>query len=191
MCDTVTISTSIILGTLALIPDITLRYVCFALASASFILYASRSWGPAQKFNRLGDAIKTLEEILERTKAASNYARNHVEVIDGGIRLLQVKLSASKIQSHLLEIRSATWKTYFRSIRAILRSVDQCAKEIREIQTAMLLIIEAERQRKLTEGIKESQEVLGAVVGSPLRRTYSRSESNAHVCPESYKSVAA
>jgi hypothetical protein len=99
----------------------------------------------------------------------------------------RVKLSASKIQSHLLEIRSATWKTYFRSIRAILRSVDQCAKEIKEIQTAMLvsvfaftipcflirnfpqLIIEAERQRKLTEGIKESQEVLGAVVGSLLR----------------------
>jgi hypothetical protein len=69
-----------------------------------------------------------------------------------------------------------------------LRSVDQCAKEIREIQTAMLvsvfafnilcylikkipqLIIEAERQRKLTEGIKESQEVLGAVVGSPTFR---------------------
>jgi hypothetical protein len=74
---------------MALVPGITLRYICLALASASFILYASRSWGPAQKFNRLEDAIKALEEILERTKAASNYARNHMEVIDGGIRLLQ------------------------------------------------------------------------------------------------------
>ncbi|KAJ7903866.1 hypothetical protein B0H13DRAFT_1882066 [Mycena leptocephala] len=152
---------------MALVPGITLRYVCLALASASFILYASRWWSPAQKFNRLEDAIKALEEILERTKAASNYARNYMEVINAGCRLLQVKLSASKIQSHLLEMRSATWKTYFKSIRAILRSVDQCAKEIREIQTAMLLIIEAERQRKLTEGIKESQEVLSAVVVAP------------------------
>jgi hypothetical protein len=89
MCDTVTISTSIILGALALIPGITLRYVCLVLASAFFILYASRWWGPAQKFNRLEDAIKALEEILERTKAASNYARNHMEVIDAGCRLLQ------------------------------------------------------------------------------------------------------
>jgi translation initiation factor IF-2 len=79
-------------------------------------------------------------------------------------------------------MRSATWKTYFKNIRAILRTIDQCAKDVKEIQTAMLvrvfvfnvqyflikkisqLIIEEERQRKLTEGIKESQEVLGAVV---------------------------
>jgi hypothetical protein len=79
-------------------------------------------------------------------------------------------------------MRSATWKTYFSSVREILRSVDQCAKEVKEIQTVMLvgvfifnipffwikknpqLVIEEERQRKLSEGIKESQEVLGAVV---------------------------
>ncbi|KAJ7821664.1 hypothetical protein B0H13DRAFT_2449238 [Mycena leptocephala] len=188
MCNTITVSfISIILGALALVPGFTSRYVCLALASASFIFAAARHQGPTQKFTKLEDTIEALEEILERTKTASNYARNHMEVIDAGCRLLQVKLSASKIQSHLLELRSATWKTYFKSIRAILCSVDQCTKEITEIQTAMLLIIEAERQRKLTEGIKESQEVLGAVVGSPIRRAYSRSESNAHVCPESYK----
>jgi hypothetical protein len=79
-------------------------------------------------------------------------------------------------------MRSATWKIYFKNIRAILHTIDQCAKEVREIQTAMLvsvftstfhssglkkipqLVIEEERQRKLTEGIKESQEVLGAIV---------------------------
>jgi hypothetical protein len=89
MCDTITVSISIILGALALVPGITSRYVCLALASASFILYASRWWDPVQKFNRLEDAIKALEEISERTKAASNYARNHMEVIDAGCRLLQ------------------------------------------------------------------------------------------------------
>ncbi|KAJ7832818.1 hypothetical protein B0H13DRAFT_2679056 [Mycena leptocephala] len=187
MCDT--ISTSLIFGALALVPSTTSRYVFLALACMSFIFAAARHQGPTQKFTKLEDAIEVLEEILERAKTASNYARNHMELIDAGRRLLQVKLSASKIQSHLLEMRSATWKTYFKSIRAILRSVDLCAKEIKEIQTAMLLIIEGERRRKLTEGIKESQEVLGAVVGSPIRRGHSRSESNAHVCPESYNSV--
>jgi hypothetical protein len=75
---------------------------------------------------------------------------------------------------------------YFKNIRAILRSVDQCAKEIKEIRTALLisvftfnvpwamitkisqLIIEKEHQRKLAEGIKELQEVLGAVICSPI-----------------------
>ncbi|KAJ7896920.1 hypothetical protein B0H13DRAFT_1884793 [Mycena leptocephala] len=58
-------------------------------------------------------------------------------------------------------------------------ALDQCAKDVKEIQTAMLVrIIIEERQRKLTEAIKDSQEVLGAVV---LRRAYRRSESNANL----------
>jgi hypothetical protein len=38
-------------------------------------------------------------------------------------------------------MRSATWKTYFKSIRAILRTIDQCAKDVKEIQTAMLVSV--------------------------------------------------
>jgi hypothetical protein len=85
MCDT--ISTSIILG--ALVPGTTSRYVFLALVSASFIFLAARHQSPAQKFTRLEDATNTLEEILECAKAASSYARNHMEVIDAGCRLLQ------------------------------------------------------------------------------------------------------
>jgi hypothetical protein len=87
MCDT--LSTSIILGALALLPGTTSRYVFLALASASFIFLAARHQGPAQKFTKLEDTINTFEEILERAKTASSYARNHMEVIDAGCRLLQ------------------------------------------------------------------------------------------------------
>jgi hypothetical protein len=87
MCDT--IYTSIILGALALVPGTTSRYVFLALASISFIFLAARHQGPAQKFTKLEDAIEALEEILECAKAASSYARNHIEVIDAGCRLLQ------------------------------------------------------------------------------------------------------
>ncbi|KAJ7832303.1 hypothetical protein B0H13DRAFT_2429946 [Mycena leptocephala] len=181
MCDTV--STSIILGALALLPGTTSRSFFLAVACMSFIFLAARHQAPEQKFTKIEDAIEALEGILERAKAASSYARNHMEVIDAGCRLLQVKLSASKIQSSLLVMRRATWKTYFKNIRAILCTIDQCAKEVKETQTAMLLIIEEERQRKLTEGIKDSQDVLGAVV---LRHAYRRSESDAHIF-QSYK----
>jgi flagellar biosynthesis component FlhA len=87
MCDTV--STSIILGTLALVPGTTSHSVFLALACMSFMLFVARHQGPAQKFNKLEDMIKALEETLERAKAASSYARNHMEVIDAGCRLLQ------------------------------------------------------------------------------------------------------
>ncbi|KAJ7872226.1 hypothetical protein B0H13DRAFT_2349579 [Mycena leptocephala] len=175
------LSTSIILGALALVPSTSSRYIFFALACMSFTFLAARHQGPTQKFAKLEDAIKAVKEALEHAKAASSYMRNHMKVVDAGCRLLQVKLSASKIQSHLLEMRSVTWNTYFKSIWAILRTIDQCAKEVKEIQTTMLLIIEEERQRKLTEGIKESQEVLGAVIRSPIRRAHRRSESDSHI----------
>jgi hypothetical protein len=87
MCDT--LSTSIILGALALVPSTTSRYVFLALVSASFVFFAARYQGPAQKFIKLEDAIKGLEDILERTKTVSSYARNHMEVISAGCRLLQ------------------------------------------------------------------------------------------------------
>jgi hypothetical protein len=87
MCDT--LSTSIILGALALLPGTTSRYVFLALASAAFIFYASHQWDPAQKFSTLEDAIEALEEILKCAKTASSYARNHMEVIDAGCPLLQ------------------------------------------------------------------------------------------------------
>jgi hypothetical protein len=45
----------------------------------------------------------------------------------------------SKIQSNLLAMRSATWKTYFKNIREILQTIDLCAKEVKGIQTAMLV----------------------------------------------------
>jgi hypothetical protein len=155
MCDT--ISTSTILGALALVPGTTWRYVFLALASVSFIFLAGCHQAPAQKFTKIEDAIEALEDILNSAKAASSYARNHMEVIDAGCRLLQyvlqchdrepdgeifrVKLSASKIQSHLLEMRSATWKTYFKSVPAIIHTIDQCAKEVKEIHTAMLVSV--------------------------------------------------
>jgi hypothetical protein len=54
-----------------------------------FIFHAARHQGPAQKLTKLADAIEALEGILERAKAASSYARNHMEVIDVGCWLLQ------------------------------------------------------------------------------------------------------
>jgi hypothetical protein len=36
-------------------------------------------------------------------------------------------------------MHSATWKASFKNIRTILRTIDQCAKEVKEIHTAMLV----------------------------------------------------
>jgi len=81
--------------------------------------------------------------------------------------IFSAKLSASKIQTRLLETGSVTtWEEYLQKIRGILQSINKCAKDVKEIQTST---IEAERQRQLSEGIKEFHETIDAVICSSMR----------------------
>jgi hypothetical protein len=57
-----------------------------------------------------------------------------------GIFNFSAKLSASKIQTRLLEARSVkTWGEYLEKVKGILQSIDECAKEVKDIQTSILV----------------------------------------------------
>ncbi|KAJ7787597.1 hypothetical protein B0H14DRAFT_2629165 [Mycena olivaceomarginata] len=105
---------------------------------------------------RLEYAIEACEEILKHAKA--NCARNHVDLMNGTRRLLEAKLSASKIQTRLLETRSVTTWEEFRGISGRLGG---------NYAGHQSLTIEAERQRQLSEGLKEVREIHETVIGSP------------------------
>ncbi|KAJ6593112.1 hypothetical protein B0H19DRAFT_1365273 [Mycena capillaripes] len=170
MCDTTpNLKSALVFWALTSISVTPWRYVCLTVAFIWSTFLALRHQGPVKKFSMLEDAIRTTEEILERGKASLSNTKHQMELNDAGCRLLQVKFSASMIRSQMLEIHISTWKIYLQSIRAILRTIDQCASEVKDIHTAMLLIIEEERRRKLTEGIQDSQDALNAVIRSPTR----------------------
>ncbi|KAJ6593107.1 hypothetical protein B0H19DRAFT_1055748 [Mycena capillaripes] len=118
-----------------------------------------------------------------------------------GVERCRVPLAPSQT----LEIHTSTWKKYLQTISTIFLAIDQCASEVKGIQTAMLvrifalniaswktkqsqLIIEEERQRKLTEGIKNSQNALNAVVHSPTR-SMSLELLYAYMTERNFKSV--
>ncbi|KAJ7603214.1 hypothetical protein DFH06DRAFT_1350431 [Mycena polygramma] len=163
MCDTIpNLKSSLLLSVLALIPGAIWRYACI-VGSASLVIFIARHQGPARKFNILENAIKVTEKTLQHIKTMPTSASSHAEIIDAEWRFLQVKLSASKIQSRMLEMHDETWKAYLKSIRATLLAIRHCAAE---------LTIKEEHQRNLTKGIEESREVLSTVVPSPTRRTY-------------------
>ncbi|KAJ7704045.1 hypothetical protein B0H17DRAFT_1193962 [Mycena rosella] len=168
MYDTITtLQTSLILGALSLVPGNTSRYITLGLASASLTIYAGHQYGPAQRLARLEDAITATEEILEGAKL--DCARDHMTLVERGRRLLEAKLEASKIQTKILETRKKTWEEYFQAIKEIMDKITECATDVKGIQTATLLTIEAEHQRKLSEGIKDSRYVFNAVIRSPTR----------------------
>ncbi|KAJ7457101.1 hypothetical protein FB451DRAFT_1275930 [Mycena latifolia] len=180
MCDTIsTLQASVMMSTLSLVAGNTSRYIGLGLASASLGVYAAHHQSPSQKLARLEDALMATEEILEHAKL--DCARNRVELMESETQLLQAKLAVSKIQSQMLEARDTTWNEYFQNIIGIWKSIKKCEKDIKQIQTSTLLTIEAERQRRLSEGIKESREILDAVVRSPTRHVnhLSRRQSSA------------
>ncbi|KAJ7704048.1 hypothetical protein B0H17DRAFT_1127084 [Mycena rosella] len=162
-----TLQTSLIFGTLSLMPGNTSRYITLGLAFASLAIYAAHHYGPTQRLARLEDVITATEEIMEGAKL--DCARDHMTLVERERRLLETKLAASKIQTQILEARDKTWEEYFQAIKEIMEKITECTKDVKGIQTATLLTIEAERQRKLSEGIKDSQDVFNAVVRSPTR----------------------
>jgi hypothetical protein len=57
-----------------------------------------------------------------------------------GILNFSAKLSVSKIQTCLLEARKIkTWGEYLEKVKEILQSINKCAKEVKDIQTSILV----------------------------------------------------
>ncbi|KAJ7366202.1 hypothetical protein DFH08DRAFT_1002872 [Mycena albidolilacea] len=169
MCDTV--STSIIFGALSLLPGN--RYIPLGLIPAALIVYTVHRQRPSHKLARVERAIEACEETFKYAK--SNCARNHLELTDATRRLLEAKLSASNIQTRLLKTYSITTREelleYLQNLHEIVQNINQCAKDVKKIQTSTLLTIEAERQREFFEGIKELREIHDTVVSASARNT--------------------
>ncbi|KAJ7130176.1 hypothetical protein C8R44DRAFT_872014 [Mycena epipterygia] len=188
MCDTVsTVKASIIFGVLSLVSGTTFGYICLGLACASLALYAAQHQMPSKKLARLEDETKVADGLLKRAK--SEFARDHVDLLDAESRLLQAKLLASEIQTQMLEAGGLalffessvvldpgllarvaacyeSLKKYLQGARGIRRSISKCRKEVEKTHTSTLRIIQEERRRKLLQAIRDSQEII-AVLRSP------------------------
>ncbi|KAJ6578707.1 hypothetical protein DFH09DRAFT_1077637 [Mycena vulgaris] len=138
---------------ISLVPGTTMRYIGLGLATASLAV---------AEVDRLENSIKITEKILEGAKM--DCTRDQVELMPRGNRLRQTKILASKIQTRVQEAEDTP--------RGIMQSIDKCRLEVKEIQSSTLLTIEAERQRKLSEGIKESREVISVVLRAPTRHAH-------------------
>ncbi|KAJ7173936.1 hypothetical protein C8R43DRAFT_631151 [Mycena crocata] len=157
---------------LSLIPNPFLHYIGLAIIiSSSFIVHAIRHHRPSIHLRRINKAVAVTVQLLARAKLEC--ARDQFELAAEERRLVEVKLAASRIQSLLLGACDAPWKIYLQTMRAVFLSLDNCEREIHKVQTATLLIIEAEHQRKLEHDINESLGILNAVARYPGKRSYS------------------
>ncbi|KAJ7797299.1 hypothetical protein B0H14DRAFT_59182 [Mycena olivaceomarginata] len=126
---------SMILLGLALVAGNTFPYTLLGLGAASLTVYAAHRQTPSYRLGRVEDAIIATEKI--RQHAEANGARDQVQWMEYAKRLLDAKLSASKIQTRLLEARRVkTWGEYLEKVKEILQSIDECAKDVKDIQTS-------------------------------------------------------
>ncbi|KAJ7809540.1 hypothetical protein B0H14DRAFT_2865970 [Mycena olivaceomarginata] len=152
------LQSSALIWTLSLIPATIFPYLTLGLLSTYFIIYALRRNRPAVRVDRLKNGITVVDEILTHAKAKCMH--DYLALIQAESRLLRTKLAVSRLHSRLLEARHMPgWKTYFRDIFTISRAVAILEREVRDIQTSLLVLIEAAHQRKLTEDIHEGQEI--------------------------------
>ncbi|KAJ7848245.1 hypothetical protein B0H14DRAFT_901579 [Mycena olivaceomarginata] len=117
---------------------------------------------PHGEASRLDNTIATVYAILSRAKAKC--IRDHLLLAESEVQFLQTKLWASKIDTRVLETHDMRWTIYLRNIPSVWKSLANCECELRELNTSMLLLIEAAHQHKLAQDIKESREVVDGVL---------------------------
>ncbi|KAF7364808.1 hypothetical protein MVEN_00350900 [Mycena venus] len=170
---------SILLALVSLISNDPLRYTVVGLTASLGVLYAVHLKRPSVQLNQLEDIVKQTEEIIQGAKLFSS--RDFLSLTDSGVRLLEIKRSASMIKCRILNTDSSSWKKY----RLLSRDIANCAVRTKKIRTAVQLIIEAEHQRKFTEDIDATEAVLTSAQFRPGVPLY---QINACYCDhESYR----
>ncbi|KAF7335192.1 hypothetical protein MSAN_02352500 [Mycena sanguinolenta] len=162
------LSTPIVLGAISLIPYN--RYVLWGLCTASLVLYLADGQRPSSKLGLLEASIDSVGKILE--SANKSCTRNYVELIDARSEFYEVKLSGSNIKYRLLETHDiSTWNEFVEYVRYSMemwQSIRQYEKELKEIKISILRIVEAERQRELSEDIQTFREIISSSTHRPF-----------------------
>ncbi|KAJ7490574.1 hypothetical protein FB451DRAFT_1389355 [Mycena latifolia] len=167
------LQSSLLLGALSLIPNNALRYTLLMIAACAALFYVIHLKRPSTQLNQLEDTIQQTEEIIRDAKL--HCPRDLLSLTEGGLRVLEVKRSASVMQYRLLETTTFTWKKY----RILSRDISNCARHAEKIWTAVQLIVEAERQRKYTDDINETQAMLTSL-RPPGMLDYQHNITHAH-----------
>ncbi|KAJ7507354.1 hypothetical protein B0H11DRAFT_201005 [Mycena galericulata] len=118
-----------------------------------------------------GTRIRALQKKLEETDAILRLAlseslRDRVPhfILQVELDLLCAKLFASRLHSDTLRAKQITWKNYLPFLRGISLKAARCQMQVKELQIAIMLAVEADRQRRYNELIRDKQIVLSSLI---------------------------
>ncbi|KAK7022149.1 hypothetical protein R3P38DRAFT_3270975 [Favolaschia claudopus] len=154
------LQSSLLIALLSLIPNNILRYTAVGLTAGAGAAYTVHLKRPSVCLRHLDDVIEKTEAIFNRA-AQKIFSSDSRALTEEGVKLLEVKRSASGIRYRILDSGTPTWKIY----RDLCRDIGECVKKIEKVGTSVQRIVEAEHQRQLTEDINATRIVLGHSTG--------------------------
>ncbi|KAJ7643639.1 hypothetical protein FB45DRAFT_895634, partial [Roridomyces roridus] len=155
MHDLTSLQSSLLFGSLSLIPNNTLRYILLAL-------FALLTVGHAIHLQRPSVRLSCVERQVDKTETTFRHAKSYCSkdffcLGEQGLRLLEVKRTLSRVKCCILgSMAVLTWKKY----RMLSKDIEACATDLKKIQAVVELILEVERQRRLTEDITDTKAML-------------------------------
>ncbi|KAJ7842328.1 hypothetical protein B0H14DRAFT_3692102 [Mycena olivaceomarginata] len=148
----------LLLGFVALIPNHTFRYTALALSLALAIVCSIYLKSPRAHLAHFTVFIDQLEEDIRR--AMVHVPRSYSSLVEQMRHLHEVAKKASSIKCRILNSESESFS--WNRLRVLSSDIGECTKDAKNISTAVELILEAERQRKLAYDIMEIQFALTA-----------------------------
>ncbi|KAJ7643709.1 hypothetical protein FB45DRAFT_1052610 [Roridomyces roridus] len=156
MSDFTSLQSSLLLGSLSLIPNNTLRYVLVALFGLSALVHAIHLQRPSIQLARVELQVKETEEIIQYARSFCP-AKDFLSLGEQAVWLLEVKRTVSIVKCHILESKSGlSWKKY----RLLSKDIALCVLDVQKIRAAVELVVETENQRRFTESINETESLL-------------------------------
>ncbi|KAJ7800501.1 hypothetical protein B0H13DRAFT_2390382 [Mycena leptocephala] len=154
---------SLLLAFVAAIPNHTLRYSALGLFLGLFLLSTIHLRSPSTQLRHLALLIDQTEELIRH--AMAQCPRDYFSLTEEMGRLLEVNKSASLLKCRILDSDGEQFS--LNKFRMLSKEIATCSMRVRSIRTVVLLIAEAEHQRKLTADIKETQFILAAIPRHP------------------------
>ncbi|KAJ7364893.1 hypothetical protein DFH08DRAFT_799206 [Mycena albidolilacea] len=122
----------ILLASLSLIPNNTLRYTALGSIIALALVYHIHL-NIATWLRQLERSIQQTEEFIEEVKTKCPWPGDQFKLAEERARLLEVKRAASEMHCSVLAAGKPTWKEYW----FLKRSVAECANRVKNIRTAV------------------------------------------------------
>ncbi|KAJ7328326.1 hypothetical protein DFH08DRAFT_967469 [Mycena albidolilacea] len=165
--------TPLLLALIALIPSHGVRYTALGLLLAAATLCKIHLQSHSIQLSRLEVALNHTEEYIQ--EATVEAPQSYSKLSDQRRRLIEVAKTASRIKCRILRSQTKALsrkglRSLFKAIaermtrfRSLSNEIGGCIRCVTDIRTAVELILDAERQRKLASDLMEPQSALAVI----------------------------